>query len=124
MTRIPLTALLISAMALPAFAGQPDFTSRIGRHRENRIFWLSDTQAFPNRALAGAADSTSIDDTAKPAAQQFTKTYVEGIARRFGPTSGHLDMFTSRLGAAGPAFSGTVDGGTAKLVLRWHPDEQ
>lgn len=115
MERVLLIALLMATMALPAVAEQ-DYTSRIGRHRENRIFWLSD--GFPGRAAADA-DSSTVPDTVP----KFTKTYVEGLARRFAPSSGHFDLFGSRLGADGPALSGTVDGGAAKLVLRWRTGE-
>jgi hypothetical protein len=116
MNRVPLVALLVVGVALPATAGPVDFTSRIGRHRENRIFWMADS--FPGRSTADVSASTAPDNS-----QKWTKTYVEGLARRFGPEGGHLDLFGSRLGASGPALSGTVDGGAAKLVLRWQTNQ-
>jgi len=110
--RVLLTALAFSFAAGSAVAAE-DF-ARIGHHRESRAFWMNDAQAFPNR----------VDRDAKPAAPKFTTTYMDGIARRFGPTSGHLDFFSRQLGgSAGPALAGTVDGGAAKLVLRWHPGD-
>jgi hypothetical protein len=51
-------------------------------------------------------------------------TYTEGVARRFGMGSGHMDLFERKLGGRdGPGLVGTVDGGAAKLELRWHPGE-
>jgi len=107
--RILLAAPALSLTASLAVAAPVDDFARIGHHRESRAFWLANDQAFPNR-----------QDQARPAPPKFTKTYMDGIVRRFGPSSGHMDFFDRKLGGAyGPALAGTVDGGAAKLVLRW-----
>lgn len=109
MQRFLLAAPALSLMASFAVAAPADDFARIGHHRESRAFWLSNAQAFPNR-----------QDQSRPASPQFTTTYMDGIVRRFGPSSGHMDFFDRNLGGAGaPALAGTVDGGAAKLVLRW-----
>ena len=110
MRRVPLAALALSLVGSAAVAAPLDDVARIGHHRENRAFWLSNDQAFPNR-----------QDQTEPAPPKFTKTYMDGIVRRFGPASGHMDVFDRKLGGAyAPALAGTVDGGAAKLVLRWN----
>jgi len=109
MRRVALAALALSFVAVAAAAAPLDDVARIGHRHENRSFWLANDQAFPNR-----------QDEAKPAPPKFTKTYVDGIVRRFAPSSGHMDFFDRKLGGAyAPALAGTVDGGGAKLVLRW-----
>jgi hypothetical protein len=100
----------LSLTAGTAVAAPVEDFARIGHHRESRAFWMSN--AFPSRQ--------DRDGEAK-AAPKFTTTYMDGIARRFGPSGGHMDFFDRRLGGAyAPALAGTVDGGAAKLVLRWN----
>lgn len=106
MKRVLVALFILSAAAAPALAD--DFGSR----RDTREFWLKD-QPWP--MTHGQAD---------PAPPRFTKTYMDGIARRFGAGSGHADLFEQHLGgASGPGLVGTVDGGAPKLELRWHPGE-
>lgn len=107
MKRVLVIALASFAVAAPAAAD--DFAG----HRESRAFWQKD-QPWPNpRAQAD-----------KAAPSKFTMTYTEGIARRFGMGSGHMDLFERKLGGRdGPGLVGTVDNGAAKLELRWHPGE-
>jgi hypothetical protein len=108
--RVLLAALAASLATGPVFA--EDF-SRIGIHRNNRAFWLHGP--FPERQVWDS----------KPAPAKFTKTYTDGVVRRLGlGNGGHLDVFDGRIGGrGGPAIAGTIDGGAAKLVLRWHPGE-
>lgn len=108
MRRVLLAALAVSVTAGPVMA---DDFSRIGRHRESRAFWLNDS--FPNHPSRAS----------KPAPSEFTMTYTDGVVRRLGlGAGGHLDVFDRHIGGSGgPALAGTLDGGAAKLVLRWHP---
>lgn len=113
MRRVLLAALALTFAADAAIAAPLEDFARIGHRRENRSFWLSN--AFPDRQ--------DRDGEAK-AAPKFTKTYMDGIVRRFGPSGGHMDVFDRKLGGAyAPALAGTVDGGAAKLVLRWQTGE-
>ena len=113
MKRVLLIALGLSFTAGPAAA---DELLLPGRHHEGRAFWLNN-QAWPNpRTESGA----------KLDAPKFTKTYMDGVASRFGAGSAHMDFFDRKLGGSGPfspQLAGTVDGGGAKFVLRWHPGE-
>jgi hypothetical protein len=106
--RALLIALALSFAACDAMA--VDLT---GRHREGRAFWLNG-QAVPAPIV-----------TDRPQ-RKFTTTYVDGVISRFSNGTGHMDFFERQLGERGgftPQFAGTVDGGGAKLVLRWHPGE-
>jgi hypothetical protein len=101
--RVLAALLVLSASAVPALGDE------FGRPR---AFWLQD-QAWPNPRRE-----------AETPAPKFTKTYMDGIARRFGMVRGHMDVFEQKIGgASGPGLAATIDGGAAKLELRWHPDE-
>ncbi len=109
--------LLVIALALCSAAPSAsafDFSRQdFGRQKEGRAFWLRNQGWSNPQPQAGDVKQT-----------RFTTTYTAGVARRFGLGGGHLDFFDGRLGgASGPAIAGTVEGGAAKLVLRWHPDE-
>ena len=107
MTRVWLIALAISLAAVPAAA------DGFGRRQQPRAFWLNE------QTLRQQQDS----DTQAPK-PKFTMTYTEGVAERLGLSDGHADLFERKFGGdTGPALSGTIDDGAAKLVLRWHPDE-
>ena len=113
MTRAILIALAVSLVAAPAAGGE------LGHRKDKRAFWLEE-QGWPNPQPQAAPSS------AKRQTQEFTKTYMDGVARRFGAGSGHMDLFERKLGGDGglaPQLAGTVDGGGAKIVLRWHPGE-
>ncbi len=108
-------AILAAIFALAATAAQAsDDDIAPGRHH-GRAFWLSD----PNRP--GAVYKTD----AAPQSQ-FTLTYTDGLARRLGVVDGHADFLDGILNdpdVPGPKFVGSVDGGGAKILLRWHPGE-
>ena len=107
MKRVLAALFVLSATAVPALGD--DF----GNRHDTRAFWLKD-QPWP--MTHGQADPVP--------PPRFTKTYMDGIARRFGTGSGHADLFEQRLGGtSGPGLVGTVDGGAPKLELRWHPGE-
>lgn len=108
MKRVLLIALALSFVA--SDAGALDLT---GRRHESRAFWLNGQNAPPPLA----ADRPQ---------RKFTTTYVDGVISRFANGSGHMDFFERKLGGSdglAPQLAGTVDGGGAKLVLRWHPGE-
>lgn len=109
MKRVLLIALALSFVASDAMA-----IDLIGRRHESRAFWLN-----------GQAGQAPVIVTTERAPRKFTTTYVDGVLSRFSSGSGHMDFFERTLGGDGlaPQLAGTVDGGGAKLVLRWHPGE-
>jgi hypothetical protein len=93
-------------------AASPAFADDFGTRRDSRTAWLKN-QPWPMTHAEA--------DAAQP---RFTKTYMDGLARRFGADGAHKDFFEQKLGGAGgPGLVGTVDGGAPSLQLRWHPGE-
>ena len=106
------TVLAVAAAAV--IASTPVWADSFSPHSSARAFWLN------------APWPADADRNARPAAPKFTKTYTDGLARRFGVGGGHLDFFERKLGPdgeAGPALVGTVDHGAPSIVLRWHPGD-
>jgi hypothetical protein len=104
--RVLAVLLLVSVTAVPALAD--DF----GNRQNTRAFWLKN-QPWPEPR-----------DRADAAQPRFTKTYMDGIARRFGVGGDHKDFFEQHIGGeGGPGLVGTVEGGAPALALRWHPGE-
>ncbi|HWA92582.1 MAG TPA: hypothetical protein VG889_21300 [Rhizomicrobium sp.] len=102
-----LALVSLSCIAVPASA--MDLGGM--RQRDTRAFWLKPQ---------GWSNPQPEQSSGPPPQTKFTTTYTAGVARRFGLGGGHLDFFARPLGGAGgPALAGTVDGGAAKLVLRW-----
>jgi hypothetical protein len=113
--RALIVALAVLA-ATPAVAD--DLRNQVDGRHQSRAFWMHN-QGFP---ITGPVSSS------KPIPQQFTKTYVEGIASRFSlGAGGHFDVFERKLGGAyglpAPAVVGTFDHGAAMVALRWRPGE-
>lgn len=106
MRRVLIALALVSVTAVPALAD--DF----GNHQNSRAFWLKN-QPWP-----------ATHDQASAAQPRFTKTYMDGIARRFGVGGGRKDLFEQHIGGdTGLGLAGTVEGGAPGLQLRWHPGE-
>lgn len=106
MRRVLVALALVSATAVPALAD--DF----GNHQNSRAFWLKNQPWPVTHAQA---------DAAQP---RFTKTYMDGIARRFGVGGERKDLFEQHIGGeTGLGLAGTVEGGAPGLQLRWHPGE-
>jgi hypothetical protein len=110
-----IVALAVLAVT-PALAD--DFRNQIDGRHQSRAFWLHN-QGWP---------ITRPESSFKAPPEQFTKTYMDGVASRIkmGP-GGRFDLFERRLGggagSSGPAFVGSVQNGAAMLSLRWHPGE-
>jgi hypothetical protein len=87
--------------------------SPYGDAGHGRAFWLND-QAWRDPKA----------HPEKPPRPKFPKTYLDGVASRFGPSDGRADLFEHRLGGAwSPALVGAVDNGAAMIRLRWRSPE-
>ena len=113
--RALIVALAVLAVT-PAVAD--DFRSQLDSRHQSRAFWLHD-QVWP---------ITRPESSFKPPPQQFTKTYMDGVASRFSLGSGgHFNLFERKLGGAygipAPAIVGTLDHGAAMVALHWRSGE-
>lgn len=113
--RALIVALAVLAVT-PAVAD--DLRSQMDGRHQSRAFWMHN-QVWP---------ITRPEPSLKEPQQQFTKTYLDGVASRFSLGSGgHFDLFERKLGGAygipAPAVVGTFDHGAAIVALRWHSGE-